>query len=397
MPKNYYSLFVDIDNSNFIFVAGEKTENNEFKIVYKNTSLIQGVEDSRIVNYDLALSFLKKNIFLIEQKLNFTFKEIILIINNYNLSFINLSGYKKLNGSQILKENIIYILNSLKSSISKIEEKKNIIHIFNSRFFLDKKELENIPIGLFGDFYSHELSFCLMNKNDFNNLNNIFGKCNLKIKKIYIKDFIQGSYLNDQNEKYKTFFLININKKNTNIFLFENSCLKFQQNFNFGSDFVTNDIVKVTSLKKDIVEKIISTYIFNKVASDDELLEKIYFKEQNYRKIKKNLLFNIAKSRIEEFLEKFILKNINFSGFYKKDRLVIIKLIDTHHQKCFKKIYESILNENNFLAEFKDTVPTEDLMVHVNKIAQYGWKKEAIPVTNPKKSMIAKFFEALFN
>ena len=171
-----------------------------FKIVYKNTALIQGVEDSRIVNFDLALSFLKKNIFLIEQKLNFTFKEIILIINNYNLSFINLSGYKKLNGSQILKENIFYILNSLKSSISKIEEKKNIIHIFNSRFFLDKKELENIPIGLFGDFYSHELSFCLMNKNDFNNLNNIFGKCNLKIKKIYVKDFIQGSYLNDQNE-----------------------------------------------------------------------------------------------------------------------------------------------------------------------------------------------------
>ena len=38
-------------------------------------------------------------------------------------------------------------------------EKKKIFHIFNSKFFLDKKKIENLPIGLFGDFYSHELSF----------------------------------------------------------------------------------------------------------------------------------------------------------------------------------------------------------------------------------------------
>ena len=45
--------------------------------------------------------------------------------------------------------------------------------------------MENLPIGLFGEFYSHELSFCLIDKNDFNNLNYIFDKCNLKIKKLF--------------------------------------------------------------------------------------------------------------------------------------------------------------------------------------------------------------------
>ena len=118
-----------------------------------------------------------------EQKLNFTFKETILIINDLDLTFINLAGFKKLNGSQILRENITYILNSLKSIIDEVEADKEILHIFNSKFSLDQKKIENLPIGLFGNFYSHELSFSLIDKNNYKNLKNIFEKCNLKIKK----------------------------------------------------------------------------------------------------------------------------------------------------------------------------------------------------------------------
>ena len=48
------------------------------------------------------------------------------------------------------------ILNSLKSNVGEIENKKTILHIFNSKYCLDKKNIENIPIGLFGDFYSQK-------------------------------------------------------------------------------------------------------------------------------------------------------------------------------------------------------------------------------------------------
>ena len=37
----------------------------------------------------------------------------------------------------------------------------------NLKFFLDKKEVTNLPIGLYGEFYSQELSFCLINNNDY--------------------------------------------------------------------------------------------------------------------------------------------------------------------------------------------------------------------------------------
>ena len=93
-------------------------------------------------------------------------------LREYLLS--SLSGFKNLNGSQLVKENITFILNSLKFKINEIEKDKTILHIFNSKFILDKKEIKNLPIGLFGNFYSHELSFFLIDNNDYNNLQNIF-------------------------------------------------------------------------------------------------------------------------------------------------------------------------------------------------------------------------------
>ena len=69
-----------------------------------------------------------------------------------------------------MKENISYILNSLKSTVNETENGETILHIFNSKKYFDNVYVENLPIGLFGDFYSHELTF-LINNNDLKILN----------------------------------------------------------------------------------------------------------------------------------------------------------------------------------------------------------------------------------
>ena len=382
-------LFIEINHSEFIFIVGEKNEEENLKLTYKLILPIQGIVKSKISDFNLVLSTIKNNVYLIEQKLNFTFNDTILIINNFDCSFINLTGFKKLNGSQILKENITYILNSLKSNINDTEDKKNILHIFNSKFILDKKKVENLPIGLFGDFYSHELSFCLINKNDYKNLYNIFDKCNLKIKKIYLKSFIEGAFISNAYEKCDTFFQIKINENNSQIFYFENDSLKFEQNFNFGTDLIVKDISKVTSLKEHIVQRILETVISNQDISKDELIGKDLFLNENYTKIKKKLFFEIAKARIEELLEKLLIKNINFSSLNKKKQTIFLKIRDKSHLKCFEG--------SNLEVKYLDDISPEDQIVNIDRLVNFGWKKEAIPVANPKKSVIAKFFDALFS
>ena len=48
----------------------------------------------------------------------------VLITNNFNCFLINLAGFKRLNGSQLSKDNVTHILNSLKSKIIESEDKK---------------------------------------------------------------------------------------------------------------------------------------------------------------------------------------------------------------------------------------------------------------------------------
>ena len=318
MSLNSPNLFVEINNHQFIFVAMKNDDQDEIKILQKNIVSIQGVHEKKITNFELVYKTIKNNIYQLEQNLDLVFKEVTLVINNFDCTLIGISGYKRLSGSQLAKENIAYIINSLKSKINEIENKKSILHIFNSKSVIDKKTTENIPIGLFGDFYSHELSFFCMNMNDCKNLHNIFKKCNLRVKKIISKNFIEGATIINNNPEVDTFFKIELNKNDAEIFFFENSSLKFCENFKFGTDLIIQDISKIIALDYDLVKNILVSLGDFKNQLEGDLIEKKYFNEKNFRKIKKSLIIDIAKARIQEIAEVIMLKNINFQSFKKK-------------------------------------------------------------------------------
>jgi cell division protein FtsA len=392
-------LFLEINESEYIFSVGDEDQMNNFTVNYKYNASIEGItKNCKVIDFEKTLNTLKKNIIIIEQKFNFTFKEIILILDNSDCTFLNLTGFKKLNGSQILKENITYILNSLKSNIDHIENKKTILHIFNTKYLLDKKKIENLPIGLFGNFYSHELSFCLIDNNDFKNLNNVFNNCNIKIKKLFLKSFVEGSLTSKKNSNLGTFFQIKINEKNSQIFYFENDSLKFEQNFIFGTDLIIKDISKITSLNIKLVQKILKNINLSKQALKDEVIEKELFENENFIKIKKKLILDIAEARILEFSEIMLFKNVNFFYYRKKIPTIFLKIKNKSHLNLFKESYELFFSQNkNLLVKFDENSSNDEIISSVNQLVDFGWKKEAIPVTRAKKSLIAKLFDALFN
>ena len=71
---------------------------------------------------------------------------------------------------------------------------------------------------------------------------------------------------------------------------------------------------------------------------------------------------------------------------------------DKSHLKCFKDTYEYIFSKNNnMIVKYIENTEIEDFLNTANKLVHFGWKKEAIPITQRKKSLIAKFFEVFFN
>ena len=395
--NNFPKLFINISDLEICLIAGYSDDQSSFEILEKLILPIEGISENKITNLDITANLIKKNILSIEQKVNYTFKDIIKILNNLEISFLNLCGYKKLNGAQISKENITYILNSLKSCVDVFEKNKKILHIFNSEYCLDKKKLDNLPIGLFGDFYSHELSFNLINKNDYKNLKNILSQCNLKTEKILLKSFVQGVNICEKKDK-DTFFLIEINENKSKILFFEKSSFKFEQYFEFGTDIILKDISKITSLKTEIIKSILKDIDMDKSISEDEVVASKFFYKENYRKIKKRLIYDISFARIKEISEIIIFQNINFKYFNKIPFNIYLKRTNTlKNFDCFEQIFRAVfaMNDKHNVISL-DQAPSEKTLISAHKLVHFGWKKEAIPFSETKKSVIARFFDMFF-
>ncbi len=393
MKINLPHLFVEINNLNYKFIVAQLDENHNLKIIEKFILPNNEIKMNKLQNFQEANKIIKFNIEKIEGKVDFIFKDIVLIIGNLEQTCVSLSAYKRLNGSQVLKENISYILNSLKHVLSQTEKEKTILHIFNSKSILDGNENKNLPIGLFGNFYIHELSFILVDLNELKNIRNMFSKINLNINKIILKDFCEGTQLINNNENIETFLKIEINKNQSETFLFENSSFKFSEKLTFGTEIIYRDIKKICLINENIIKNFLEKNSNETKDFDhDDLLEKNFFEKESFRKIRKKLIFDVLNARVEEILEILYLNNINLNKISKNNVKVFIAIED----KLLEKYFFNYLSKKNIEPLILNNFDEESSIKNIVNLLLYGWKKEAVPVVQTKKSLITRVFNYFF-
>ena len=392
------TLFIEINKKNYIFVVGSYDENQNFNLIEKLIIPSIGINKNRLISLDQASEAIKKSVSSIEKKIDYIFKDITIVIDNFDYFCINLSGFKRLNGSQVLKENISYILNSLKLAVTENEKDKTILHIFNSKSILDGKNVENLPIGLFGDFYSHELSFFLIRSNDLKNIQKIFNKNNLNIKKIILKHFGEGTQLINQNKDIGSFFKIRIDEDSIYLNFFEKDSFRYSEYFTFGTNIIFRDIEKICSLNKDIIKEFLTNEcLLENQFSEHDVLDERYFKKKNFRKIRKKLIIEIAKARINEIIDIIFNKNINIETLKENKFKIFLNIRDKEILKVFGEIFKSYFSKNyNFEIFLIEDSTTERSLINIANLSNYGWRKEAIPTIKAKNSLITRIFKSLF-
>ena len=159
-----------------------------------------------------------------------------------------------------------------------------------------------------------------------------------------------------------------------------------------------NDISKVTGLNNDTVKKILLSLKFSDKNLDSEILEKEFFENQNFRKIRKKLILDVAKARIEELSEVIIFKNINVISFLENNLPIFLKINDQSNLKCFYEFYKkNFSKKDQFIVKFTRDLSLSEIYNSAIRIVHYGWKKEALPIVQEKKSIISRLFDKIFN
>ena len=130
---------------------------------------------------------------------------------------------------------------------------------------------------------------------------------------------------------------------------------------------------------------------------ENELIEENLFNDGNYRKIKKKLIYEITLARIKEISEIILFSNINFKYYNKISKNIFLEIDNKLQLKCLEGIYRKIYSmSGNFNINFINTLSSASMLETANKLVHFGWKNEAIPITQPKKSIIAGFFDKIF-
>jgi cell division protein FtsA len=399
MKSNEPYLIIDLNDNKIIFFIILFDEKRDFKILKKIVLNSSGIHNGRIVDIEVVGQLLKKTINKIEDDINFFFSKATVIINPNQTNCLNVSGYKKLNGSQVSNEDITYILNDIKKIILDSESNYFLIHLFNSNFSLDSDNLENLPIGLFGEFYNQNMTFFLVNKNILKNIKSVFNYCGLNMDRIILKPFVEGINLLSQKHTDKNFTILKLEENRINISLFKNKSFVFTEDFNFGFNFIIKDISKLCSLKTEEVENFMKEVkIKNSIENNkEEYLENKYFYASPFRKIKYQLVLDIMIARLEELFEISYKKNTNIKNLRINDKIYVY----INSFEYYKNIQFALEKSNITTLECVFNNSTEPNMLAgitgACELVGKGWEKEAIPINHKKKSLISGFFSKLFS
>ena len=398
MLQNTTNLLLEINDFYFKFYVFHCDDNLDVKMLDNLKVKSEGIENGKVVNIDEASKVIKKVIEQVEKKINFIFKDVVIISNQIDYECVNVSSYKKLTGSQLLENDISYIINSLKIHILDNDTKKSLIHLFNSKFILDDQEMENLPIGLYGDSYKHQLTFFLMPLNDIKNLKILIGKCNLNIQRILFKTFLDGANYASKNNNKNAFFKINIFKENSEIIFFDKNSYIYSEQFKFGTEIILRDVSKICSLQYENVKNLFTELNFNDSSlSKETYLDKKFFKGELFRKISISHIKNIIEARVIELINIIYKNNANLLFFKKKNVPIAIFFEDVSIFTNFRETFRRIFTKEEVIASlFSPEDNTSDNFAMASEIMVNGWEKEALPVIETKKSLISRFFSSLF-
>ena len=387
-------LIIEIDNDKLKYGVFQINEKGEYKLLAKKISNNAGIKKGKICDFDLSLKVINNDLHNIEADVKTVFTDVSIILNQVDLFCTNLSGFKKLNGSKVEKEDLDYILNEARNSIFHNQKYSSIIHILNTNFILDKSKQNKIPLNIFGDHLSMHMTFISIPENNLKNIQEVFKQSGLKIDRIISKPFAEGINLLNKKKDLKNFVSINFGNELSTISLYENTSLVFFKTFPFGTNSIFEDINQLCSITKDEIELIVE----NLYESKSNYIEQKFFIISDYKKLSTNHIKEIISARVKEIIDFTFNKNKNLIYYENKISKINLLFEDKVIFKSLNILFKDYLQFNQNKIEIVAS-PNDDFasLFGAAELIFKGWHNEALPYSNKKKSMISSFFERLFS
>ena len=287
---------IDIGSSSIKTFIVDKDKNIS-KIIGVAKSNTAGFDGNTVTNFDSFVESIKISIDKAQRQLPNKIKNVILIVPSIFNKNLLISEKIILNGSQV--EN-----NHLRNLFSSINRKyySQFSHCFRSNFITDQNIITDNPIGISCDTLTLNAIGTSISSSQIKMYKNIFNRAGFNIESLYDSNIIYYLYLKSLNLDKKNIIFIDLGFKSTNVLMIKNEKISLVKTFPIGSNFITNDLVKILNVSYDFAEKLKISHI-DLILKENKIIEIPVWEELGKnlkRKIEHEYLKSIISSRIDE-------------------------------------------------------------------------------------------------
>jgi len=391
---------IELGNINLKCLIFKINKNNDTEILSATRTPSEGIYNDVVMNLKKASDSIRKSISTAEKEAKVSLKKIHVVFEQPDFLCTRFSKHKKIDDSKIHRHDIEFLLKEAKKQLMLNDKNQSIIHIFNHNYIVDGKIFIEEPINVFADSLTHEMTFITAPKNNLRNVNQVFLDCDIEIERLISKTFALGVELFDTQELQDGIVLINLGAKKISLGLFRNLALVHSITFPLGIDHIANDILKVCSLNLEesftIRNNIDFLFKNNKNLFDENnFLKKDFFIDSKFRKISKDLIFNIAKARVDEIFE-MLKKQLVLAGFNFNSGVNLILTGKGSNHTNIDQYCKNFFELNTIVRRNENLEKNFSACMGGVKIISEGWETEAIPEIKPKSIEKVGFLRKIF-
>jgi len=383
-----------------------KTDNDNTEILSTSITASEGFHNDTVINLSKASASIRSCISDAEKKANISLKKISIVFEQPDFLCTKFSKHKKINGSKIHKDDIVFLLKEAKKQLVLNDKQQSIIHIFNHNYIVDGKNFAEEPINVYAESLTHEITFVTIPKNNLKNIYQVFINCDIEIERLISRTFALGVTLLNSKELEFGSVILDLGSEKISLGLFKKLALVHSVTFPIGVNHIVKDISKVCSLSLDESENIKNNFDFSlsnnqEAFSENNYLKDIYFSDSKYRKISKSLVLNITKARLDEIIS-LLKKQLIVPGFNLTSGITLFLTGGGSKLLNLDKYFINFFGPNikiepqNGIDKNKNLEKDFSPCLGALKIIKDGWETEAIPEKGTQNIEKVSFFDKFF-
>ena len=352
-------IYNDLDN--YKFVSEKKCSDN-----------LNNLQESKISET------IEEIVIEAEKNTNRHLKNLYVMTDNNSCLSVDISIKKKIDNTAVNKKIVENIIYEIKNIIEKSYTDFNIIHLIISKYILDNKSLDSLPLDMSAECLILEMKFILIKNTVEQDIRNHFKSSHVSVNRIYNSSYIKTLSYNKNLDNFEIKVFIDIGFKKTCNLIYKNNNLIFINQIPIGGQHITSDISKI--MKKDLndAEKIKTSFKQTNINLNNH--------ESN------NLYIKIIHARVEEIID-LSFKNFISSDLLKNKKSILI--FTGEGSKILSKNSIYLREEYNFFDDMNFF--EEDPNIICRSCYDYIVSEKLSEATLiPKKVKKRGFFEKLF-